>query len=585
MSSARRARHRRRATRPRVRDRAGVRTAEPVPALLDGVVGPRSSSPAPRRSTTAGSRGQLLRSASASDSALVDRPVESTDGRQRDACRSSPWRRRVLAHAERRRQHRLRDGREQLPSTVFESPGGSDRLRDGAGGACGRHAHAALVDRPADRCSTSAGTASPTASRLPDYETPHGNDIRAVMDAAGSELAAIVGVSEGGASRCFAARTRAGGRSDPRRDRRRRRRRRRPPVVADAGTQVGSTIIEERSGTPFGSEAWSRRQPPGLSPSIETTGFQRWWRRSGAVEHEPGALTDLRRINSELATRHVLSSISVPTARPASDPRHRFGLRVREIHRRPHPGIASGRAPGRIHGWWVPPEPDRRQMSSLPRPCSGGAGEWQATGAFTDPRDLLFHRHRGTSARLAELATADGARPARPAPRTACAAARRFPRPQGRAPPATASSRRRSTGPARRSAAQRRSSTMSATSGSRVRAGLPTPAECEHVDGKVGGIAVHIGAGVAAEPAGERVSSRAPSGIWWPVGDSGSQERGAAELKGAAGRRESPGHPQGAPVAPRPTRPAASCHVPQPSAESGLGSARSASPRRPSELS
>jgi class 3 adenylate cyclase len=70
--------------------------------------------------------------------------------------------------------------------------------------------------------------------------------------------------------------------------------------------------------------------------------------------------------------------------------------------------------------------------------------------------------------------------------------------------------------------------------GLEVRAGLHT-GECELVDGKVGGIAVHIGARVAAEagPGEVLVSSTvkdlvAGSGISF-------RERGAAELKGVPG--------------------------------------------------
>jgi class 3 adenylate cyclase len=70
--------------------------------------------------------------------------------------------------------------------------------------------------------------------------------------------------------------------------------------------------------------------------------------------------------------------------------------------------------------------------------------------------------------------------------------------------------------------------------GIEVRAGLHT-GECERIDRKVGGIAVHIGARVAAEagPSEVLVSSTvrdlvAGSGIAF-------RERGAAELKGVPG--------------------------------------------------
>ena len=70
--------------------------------------------------------------------------------------------------------------------------------------------------------------------------------------------------------------------------------------------------------------------------------------------------------------------------------------------------------------------------------------------------------------------------------------------------------------------------------GIEVRAGLHT-GECERMNGKVGGIAVHIGARVAAEAGhGEVVVSSTVKDL---VAGSGIafRDRGAAELKGVPG--------------------------------------------------
>jgi class 3 adenylate cyclase len=66
-----------------------------------------------------------------------------------------------------------------------------------------------------------------------------------------------------------------------------------------------------------------------------------------------------------------------------------------------------------------------------------------------------------------------------------------------------------------------------------VRAGVHT-GECERVDGKVGGIAVHIGARVAAEarPGEVLVSSTVRDLVGSGIG---FRERGGAELKGVPG--------------------------------------------------
>ena len=70
--------------------------------------------------------------------------------------------------------------------------------------------------------------------------------------------------------------------------------------------------------------------------------------------------------------------------------------------------------------------------------------------------------------------------------------------------------------------------------GLEIRAGLHT-GECEVIDGKIGGIAVHIGARVAAEaPPGEVLVSSTVKDL---VAGSGIhfREYGAAELKGLTG--------------------------------------------------
>ena len=61
--------------------------------------------------------------------------------------------------------------------------------------------------------------------------------------------------------------------------------------------------------------------------------------------------------------------------------------------------------------------------------------------------------------------------------------------------------------------------------GLELRAGLHT-GECELVDGKVGGIAVHIGARVAGAAARTRSWFRAPSRIWSPDPASSSTNAG-----------------------------------------------------------
>ena len=89
-------------------------------------------------------------------------------------------------------------------------------------------------------------------------------------------------------------------------------------------------------------------------------------------------------------------------------------------------------------------------------------------------------------------------------------------------------------GPARAIRCARAISDSVRTLGIDVRAGLHT-GECEAIEGKVGGIAVHIGARVAAQAApGEVLVSSTVKDL---VAGSGLEfeERGAVELKGVPG--------------------------------------------------
>jgi hypothetical protein len=195
--------------------------------------------------------------------------------------------------------------------------------------------------------------------------------------------------------------------------------------------------------------------------------MQLWWRRWVRSSTSPGALTGLRRINSKLDARHVLSSISVPTLvlHPIDDTDWDFAA-GRYIADRV-PGAHLVELPGSDHGWWVRPD----QIGDAAEAFLKGIwdrGEWRAP----EP-------DRAARAIVEAVGDLD----------------------------------------------------------IDVRAGLHT-GECEQVDGKVGGIAVHIGARVAANAGpGEVVVSRTVRDL---VAGSGIEfeECGAAELKGIPGTWE-----------------------------------------------
>jgi class 3 adenylate cyclase/pimeloyl-ACP methyl ester carboxylesterase len=368
---------------------------------------------------------------------------------------------------------------------------------------------------------------------LPDYETRM-DDIRAVMDAVGSERAAVLGVSEGGPLTLLFAAT------YPER------------IAAAVLYATTSTFVGDdehpwalrpeewqelirKATTTFGTDQWFDDFLRGLSPSIaDEPEMQRWMRRWVRESTSPGALLELRRMNSRLDARRVLSSISVPTLvlHPIDDPDWDFqaGKYIADHI----PGAQLVELPGIDHGWWVRPEqigeaaerfltdiwerggwdavePDRVLATVLFTDIVGSTEKLAQLGD-SGWRDLLTEHHARVRQQLAryrgrEVDTAgdgffaafDG--PAR-AIRCACAI-----------------------------------SDSVRDLGIEIRAGLHT-GECEQVDGKIGGIAVHIGARVAANAGpGEVVVSRTVRDL---VAGSGIdfEDRGSTELRGLPGRWE-----------------------------------------------
>jgi class 3 adenylate cyclase len=355
------------------------------------------------------------------------------------------------------------------------------------------------------------------------------DDVRAVMDAAGSERAAILGVSEGGPMAALFAAT--------------------YPARTFAAVLYGSPSryawapdypwgvtleeyrreleeVERRWGTP----EYSDELLQWLAPSVaDDEGFKRWFRTYVRLSASPGAARDLERMNMEIDVRQVLPAIRVPTLvlNRAEDRAERARYLAAQI-----PGARYVELPGRDHAPWVG---DADALVDAVREFVTGAweeGAWEeaepdrvlATVLFTDIvgssekaaslgdrgwRDLLERHHAEVRRQLVRFrgkevdtagdgffASFDG--PAR-AIRCASAIVESMPK-----------------------------------LGLEVRAGLHT-GECELVDDKVAGIAVHTGARVAsqARPGEVLVSSTvkdlvAGSGLAF-------QDRGAHELTGIPG--------------------------------------------------
>ena len=372
---------------------------------------------------------------------------------------------------------------------------------------------------------------SDRVSGIPDLETRM-DDVRAVMDAVGSERAAIVGVSEGGPMTALFAATY-------------------PERIAAAvlyGTHP-STLV--RDDFPWGARPeeidevieerkrhWGEREyleeylTDGLGPSFAgDEEVASWWRRYLLMSTNLGAVNQLSRMNAELDVRHVLSSIRVPTL---------------VLHRKDDdsPPIGAGRyladripgaefveLEGRDHIWFWNPGQIAAEIERFLRGI-WDRGEWDVVERDRVLATVLFTDIVGSTAKAAEL----GDRGWRELLEHHHAVIRRqLVRFQGTELDTAGDGFFASfDGPAR---AIRCAGAITETVrdlGLEVRAGLHT-GECEVMNGKVGGIAVHIGARVASEarPSEVLVSQTvkdlvAGSGIRF-------QERGTAELKGVPG--------------------------------------------------
>ena len=156
---------------------------------------------------------------------------------------------------------------------------------------------------------------SDRAVGIADLETRM-DDVRAVMDAAGSKRAAIMGVSEGGPMTLLFAATypeRSGaviifgsGPSFARNED--------FPELDTREDRLAGIARREREGT-WGTQAYAddrlRDFAPSLLPHSEELRhwFVRWMRSSAS----PGAAYDLFRMNVDMDIRHILPTIQVPT--------------------------------------------------------------------------------------------------------------------------------------------------------------------------------------------------------------------------------------------------------------------------------
>jgi pimeloyl-ACP methyl ester carboxylesterase/class 3 adenylate cyclase len=365
---------------------------------------------------------------------------------------------------------------------------------------------------------------------IPDLETRM-DDIRAVMDAVGSERAAIMGFSEGGPmSMLFAATypervaalllygTRATwARADD---------------YPWAPTRAELRDEIERLAPRLGTDDWMDEMLRRFAPSFaHDDGTRRWWRRWLQGSASPGAIEALRRMNVEIDVRHTLRAIRVPTLVLHRVDDEDVSLDEGRYLAERIPGAKFVELPGVDHGWWVDPEQIVREVERFVRGI-WERGEWTLVESDRVLTTVLFTDIVDSTAKLAAL----GDRGWRELLKRHHALVRRqLARFSGREIDTAGDGFFASfDGPARAIRCACAITEAVRELDVEIRAGLHT-GECEVVDGKIGGIAVHIGARVAAEAApGEVLVSSTVKDL---VAGSGLrfEERGSTELRGVPG--------------------------------------------------
>ncbi|MFQ5961293.1 MAG: adenylate/guanylate cyclase domain-containing protein [Candidatus Methylomirabilales bacterium] len=350
------------------------------------------------------------------------------------------------------------------------------------------------------------------------------DDVRAVMDAVGSERAALFGISEGGPmSILFAAtypeRTTAliiyGSYA----------RRSWAPDHPYGRTEeewewLFTTMAREWGG-PVGIDAWA-------PSAARDERFRQWWANYLRLGASPGAALQVMRMNRELDVRHVLPAVRVPTL-----VLHRTGDRITRIEQARYmteqiPGAKFVELPGIDH---VPSVGDSDAILDEIEEFLTGVRHGPepervlATVMFTDIVGATEHAARLGDHRWRELLQSHHAQ-----------VRRELARFRGREIDTAGDGFLASfDGPARgiRCASAIRDAVR--TLGIEIRAGLHT-GECEVMGDKLGGIAVHIGARVAAmAKASEVLASSTAKDL---VAGSGIhfESRGTHTLKGVPGK-------------------------------------------------
>jgi pimeloyl-ACP methyl ester carboxylesterase/class 3 adenylate cyclase len=374
---------------------------------------------------------------------------------------------------------------------------------------------------------------SDRVSGIPDLETRM-DDLRAVMDAVGSKRAAIMGVSEGGPMAMLFAATYP----------------ERTAALITAGTaavfhraddhpwddspeEIRGYLEHEWPWETWGSQEWADDRIREFAPALaEDLAIRRWFRRWATLSGTPTSERDLMRMNQDLDVRAVLPTITAPALVLHVEREKTFDLRGAQYIAKNVPGAELVVIPGNSHAWFA--ECAEPIAEHVERFLTGiwKRGEWDAPEAERVLATILFTDIVGSTAKAAELgdrAWRDLVSEHRVRVRRQLARFRGV-----ELDTAGDGFFARFDGPGRAIRCARAVGDSVRDLGLELRAGVHT-GECEVLEGKVGGIAVHIGARIAAEAgAGEVCVSQTVKDL---VAGSGItfRDKGVAELKGVTG--------------------------------------------------
>ena len=367
---------------------------------------------------------------------------------------------------------------------------------------------------------------------IPDLETRM-DDVRAVMDAVGSERAAIMGVSEGGPMTALFAATY-------------------PERVAAAVFEGTSATFVRTDDHPWlwsreealreldhwpweswGSTAWADEHIEYFAPTLSRDpSVRRWFKRWAQLGGTPGSHYALSRMNLDMDVRAILPAVSVPSLVLHVERERSFDLRSARYIAEHIPGAELVVLPGDSHAWFaecaapIADEIERFLTAIWER------GEWNEVEAERILATVLFTDIVGSTAKAAELGDRRWGEVLSEHHRRVRRQLARF---RGvEIDTAGDGFLARFDGPARAIRCARAIGAAIHELGLDVRSGVHS-GECELVDGKVGGIAVHIGARVAGEAGpGEVFVSQTVKDL---VAGSGItfRDAGATELKGVPG--------------------------------------------------